>query len=302
MTGPVPFRRVAILTNRRSGSAGAAGDAVAMCEAWARRAGSLVLRGAERGGIGQQLDALPGTEPDLVIAIGGDGTINAGASFCVEHDVPLAIVPTGTMNLVAKDLDIPLDPLSAAACIERALVRRIDVGRAGGQVFLHSALVGLAPHLAKEREAMRSAETPLDALGAGLGWVRRLAAHEGIELLLRSDNAAARTTVHSLAVTVNPLRDDNVFGHRRSSLDSGVLGVYASGDAGDLAGLRTVATLASGRLESDPNTLRTARRSLTLESPSPSLDVALDGEVRTLRTPIEFNIEPCALRVLGGAA
>lgn len=293
-------QRISILSNHRSGSAGGAGDAIAHCEAWARRVGELVAIGAETGDIGAQLKALPEADPDLLIAIGGDGTINAGATYCTRHDVPLAIVPTGTMNLVARDLEIPLHPVEAARHIEHATARRIDIGLAGEQVFLHSALVGLAPDLAKEREAMRSAESPIDAITAGLGWVRRLAEHEGIELLLRSGDAATRTRVHSLAVTVNPLRADNIFGHRRTSLDAGVLGVYASADAGDLPNLRAVATLASGRLETDSNTLRTTRESLTIESPAPSLDIAFDGEVRTFDTPIEFRVKPRALEVLGG--
>ncbi|MCB1282421.1 MAG: NAD(+)/NADH kinase, partial [Salinibacterium sp.] len=58
----------------------------------------------QQGDIAAQLDAASGTFADLVIAVGGDGTGNAAASLAIRHNARMAVVPTGTLNLVANDL------------------------------------------------------------------------------------------------------------------------------------------------------------------------------------------------------
>ena len=66
---------------------------------------------------------------DVVVAVGGDGTVLQVADSLAGTDVPLAIVPTGTGNLLASNLDIPHPPAEAVATILMGEQRRIDVGR-----------------------------------------------------------------------------------------------------------------------------------------------------------------------------
>ncbi|MCB0080868.1 MAG: diacylglycerol kinase family lipid kinase [Caldilineaceae bacterium] len=75
---------------------------------------------------------------DVVAAYGGDGTVVEAASGLLGTDVPLAILPGGTANVVAQDLGIPLD--LAAACQLAAEVnrttRKIDLGAVNDEYFL----------------------------------------------------------------------------------------------------------------------------------------------------------------------
>src|SRR2546428_637863 len=70
--------------------------------------------------------------PDAVVAAGGDGTISAVAGALVGSDVPLGILPTGTLNHFARDLAIPADLGRAAQIIAAGNVRAIDVGEVNG--------------------------------------------------------------------------------------------------------------------------------------------------------------------------
>ena len=73
------------------------------------------------------------TSGDLraVVAVGGDGTIELVANH-VHPDVPIAVLPRGTENLLAKHFRLPSDPQSAARLVHDAgTVARIDAGQAG---------------------------------------------------------------------------------------------------------------------------------------------------------------------------
>ncbi|WP_078968629.1 MULTISPECIES: diacylglycerol kinase family protein [unclassified Streptomyces] len=82
-------------------------------------------------------DADPNEEVDLVVVCGGDGTVRACADVLAGSGTPLAIVPCGTGNLLARNLDLPVEPVAA---LREALSGRavgLDVGRVEGD--------GLAP-------------------------------------------------------------------------------------------------------------------------------------------------------------
>jgi len=86
----------------------------------------------------------------LVIAVGGDGTIEDVAVELVGSDTVLGILPTGTMNNLARELGIPLDLDQACALLGAGITRQIDVGRvrtngkSAGSYFLETAGLGLA--------------------------------------------------------------------------------------------------------------------------------------------------------------
>ncbi|MFH1858379.1 MAG: diacylglycerol kinase family protein [Candidatus Omnitrophota bacterium] len=80
---------------------------------------------------------------DLVIAVGGDGTVNEVVNGLVGSDVKLALIPLGTGNLAAHEFGIPPDPVLAAEAIPKCRVERIDVGKANDRYFLMMVSIGL---------------------------------------------------------------------------------------------------------------------------------------------------------------
>jgi YegS/Rv2252/BmrU family lipid kinase len=86
----------------------------------------------------------------LVFAWGGDGTVNEVASVLAFGDVPLAIVPIGSGNGLARALGIPRRPAAALRHALAAPVRRIDAGEVAGRLFFNVAGVGFDAHIAAE--------------------------------------------------------------------------------------------------------------------------------------------------------
>src|SRR6185436_3247121 len=84
---------------------------------------------------------------DLVVAFGGDGTLNEVANGLAGTDVPVTILPGGSTNVVARTLGIPNDVVDATehllAIADRFEPRRIDLGVANGRRFVFSCGSGL---------------------------------------------------------------------------------------------------------------------------------------------------------------
>ena len=80
---------------------------------------------------------------DLVLAVGGDGTVNEVASGLIGSPTPLGIVPAGSGNGLARTLRIPLAPAAAVRALAGGVVRPMDVGLANGEPFLNVAGAGL---------------------------------------------------------------------------------------------------------------------------------------------------------------
>lgn len=91
---------------------------------------------------------------EMVIAAGGDGTVAGAINGIAGTEVPLGIIPMGTGNLVARELDIPLDVDQAVALLAGTPVRRrIDAMRIAGRVYVLNASVGLSASVVRDTSA-----------------------------------------------------------------------------------------------------------------------------------------------------
>lgn len=91
---------------------------------------------------------------DVVAAYGGDGTVNEVASGLFGSEVPLAILPGGTANVLARELSIPLRLMDAArlACGVESKIDRIDLGKMGEQIFLLRVGIGFEAAMVEQTD------------------------------------------------------------------------------------------------------------------------------------------------------
>ncbi|MGZ5285559.1 MAG: diacylglycerol/lipid kinase family protein [Flavisolibacter sp.] len=82
--------------------------------------------------------------PDRVVAVGGDGTVKMLAEMLKETPIPLGILPAGSANGMAKELDIPLNVVEALDVIVHGAVRKIDLIRINEEeICIHLSDVGM---------------------------------------------------------------------------------------------------------------------------------------------------------------
>ena len=92
------------------------------------------------------------SDVDAIVAGGGDGTISSVAAIVVNSHKALGVLPFGTMNHFAKDLQIPLELEGAVATIVAAHETRVDLGEVNGHIFINNSSLGLYPSIVRERE------------------------------------------------------------------------------------------------------------------------------------------------------
>jgi diacylglycerol kinase family enzyme len=256
------------------------------------------LAGGTDDSLPDKFEAAIALQPDVIVVGGGDGSIACAAQRLKGRDVPLGIIPLGTMNLMAKDLGLPLELDGAVKVIAGGHIRKIDVGVLNGHAFLCKAMVGLPANIAQLREHSRG---KMNARG-WLRLLRHLAVglnrYPLLSMALLIDGQTKRLRTRAIAVSCNAY--DEGFGRvlRRSHLDRGELVLYIPHGLTFWKLLRLGAGLATGTWQNQEGMESHHLRELEVLSPRRLLRAMLDGEVRLLETPLRFAVEPSALRVM----
>lgn len=136
---------------------------------------------------------------DIVMVAGGDGSVNAGASLCLERNATLAVLPSGTANDFARNLALPVEPAAVCELVQQGVTQLVDVAEFGGGIFLNVAHIGLGTLPA--RESKGSAKKLLGRFSYGIELLRRVNAKRGFHAKIQCDQAFVRGHWLSIAVS-----------------------------------------------------------------------------------------------------
>ncbi|MCA1619077.1 MAG: hypothetical protein LC795_07150 [Acidobacteria bacterium] len=234
-----------------------------------------------------------------VVAGGGDGTVGSVAGALAGTDLPLGVLPLGTLNHFAKDLGIPLGLEEAARNVCEGRVVSVDVGEVNGQVFVNNSSLGLYPRIVRRREKLQEREGSgkWSALArAGLAVLRR---HPFLNVRLDADGRRITRKTPFVFVGNNEYETEGLQLGGRSRLDAGRLSLYVAHRTGRLGLLRLVLSALLGRLRQahDFDALR-AEEIWVETRRAKRLPVATDGEVTVMTTPLHYRVRPGALKVI----
>jgi len=237
-----------------------------------------------------------------IYVLGGDGTVLAVAETLVDQAAPLAIVPLGTANLLARDLGIPLEPSAAVDALTELAdeaVRSICIGRVNGHLFLNASMIGLSTRLARTREAVRGRGLfrAVVRFASKALWLLRRYPYRRMHL--HAGGKPIKVKTRALVITNNPINTKMRPYPSRARLDTSLLGIYGI-HKGPLHQLpRLALRLLWGRWADDPRLFHYQAAALRIETGNQrKLTVMNDGERLRLRTPLHYDTLPGSLRVL----
>lgn len=221
---------------------------------------------------------------------GGDGSVNAAAAVAMEHDLPLLVVPRGTLNHFARDLGLEA-VADAVEAVVLGQATKVDVGEVGGEIFLNTASLGSYPSFVAEREKHESrVGKPLAAIVAADRVLRR-------EDALPARVDGRRRALAALFVGAGRYEPEGIVPSRRPRLDSGVLDVRYLDIGGHSWRLLTFIQLLIRRDLRPGSFVHTTEPELHLHVEGSTM-LARDGEVGPVAGPdVRFRLRPRALTV-----
>jgi diacylglycerol kinase (ATP) len=233
---------------------------------------------------------------DLVIASGGDGTINEVVCGLAEaeHRPPLGVLPLGTTNDLARALGIPRAWDAAIDIIAEGYVRSVDIGRVNERYFINVAGGGSLTELTYEVPSKM--KTILGQLAYYMKGLEKLPRLRPIEMVVRSKEV----TLHDEMMLFLVANSSSVGGFERlapeAKIDDGLMDVFFLRRCNLAEFIRLVTTLARGESPSDPLVVHFQTQHLSIESKD-YVQLNVDGEFGgTL--PCEITVLPRHLSLI----
>jgi diacylglycerol kinase family enzyme len=233
----------------------------------------------------------------MVVAAGGDGTVNAVVNGMIDSSAALGVLPLGTLNHFAKDAGIPTALREAVDVIVAGRTARVDVGRVNDRVFVNNSSIGVYPDIVERREALRvqgHRKWPAFAM-ATLDVLRR---HPGVAVTLDVNGRSHRLRSPFVAIGNNEYAVEGRRMGGRTRLDAGKLFVYLAPRTRTRELPMLVFNALIGRVGQAGAFEIAAVTELRIHPAGPGrIAVALDGEVETMSTPLLYRVSPAALTV-----
>jgi diacylglycerol kinase family enzyme len=238
------------------------------------------------------------TTAELLLAGGGDGTISAAAAIAYRHNIPLAVLPAGTMNLFARSLSIPLKLEDALAALAEGEIKLVDIATANGQPFVHQFSVGIHAKMVKLRASLRYKSRIGKMLASTRAAFGAILNPPSFSIDVFAKGRLERRSIAGLAVSNNPLDEGHL--PLADRLDRGVLGIYLVPPLTLPVMIRLAWGILRGKFRSLPEIIDREAREATVFFPhrkSGAMGV-IDGELIRLPARLDLKIHPRALSVI----
>jgi diacylglycerol kinase family enzyme len=294
-------RALPVIVNRNGGTAAKLGDKLddTLTAAFAAAGAEADVQALDGSEVGDAITKAAKT--GRVVVAGGDGTAACAAQQLAGSDAELGLLPLGTLNHLARDLGLPTDLEEAAKVAATGKPTAIDVAEVNGHVFVNNASIGLYPAMVREREGLQEGKgwpKWLSAIPAAYAALERFPNHR-LRVDLGQGERSIVTPLLFVGNNVYSLEKGEI--GQRESLSDGKLSVYAVAHRSRLSLLWFAARALVGRAQRDADFVTLGEcETLKVWSAGSSIEIALDGEVQRLESPLEFRIRPGTLKVVVG--
>lgn len=232
---------------------------------------------------------------DLVIVGGGDGSLNFILPSLVETQLPVAVFPLGTANLLARSFELKADTKFLLELIENGETTAVDVGKVNGIYFINVCGLGISTEVnGKLPKWLKRLTGPFSFWIMGL-WLRK--SLRPFKLTLQMDERPGLKTRTWQITVCNGRRYGSWMNIAHdASYDDETLHILSTEVKHWWQGFRLLPAYLRGAYERDLEVTFLSGKRLKVETKKP-LKIDVDGDVQTT-TPALFEVEPQALKLL----
>jgi diacylglycerol kinase family enzyme len=289
-----------VMNNKAGGLVGASPDETArrIEQLFAAAGTEAQVVVAEGPNLEEAIRRFRDSDVEAVVVAGGDGSVVTAAKALAGSGKPLGVLPMGTFNLFARDLQMPLKLEEAVVALTAGHRQRVDTAEVNGKLFLCNSVMGLMPSLVDARESLRgkSLLRRLHDMAAAVG--RLVRRYPRLTVSVDLGQGPQTVTVRTLAVTCNPYEDKLGALPTRPRLDTGRLALYQVGHRGRLGMLWLIVSLVLGHWKGSTAVSEWMTPQLTIAGRGGSIQVVNDGELMALALPLQYRIHPNELEVI----
>ena len=237
---------------------------------------------------------------DSVFVMGGDGTVNEGISGLAEQDYrpKFGFFPLGTVNDLARALNIPINPKEAIEALDFEQTKSLDIGKINDRYFMNVVAVGSIPEAV--RDVSVEEKTKFGKMAYLISGLKKIAQNEtyNFELDVDGDHISVESTTLLIGLT------NSIGGHENflpdAKVDHGLLHLVYLKDTNMLESFQAIPNLAQGVTQSNQNLgYRTFNKAHIALKNSQSLGTNVDGDEGD-ELPIDISILPSHLTVYSG--
>lgn len=244
----------------------------------------------------QQLAQKNVKQYDIIVAVGGDGTINEVASVIAGTDTALGIIPYGSGNGLSRFLGIPMDPEGAIKTLSRGIVHKIDAAKLNGEWFFNLAGVGFDAHIAEifSRGKTRGFITYLKES------IKEYSNYKSQKYLLTIDGRKLEAEAFMLNFANSSQFGNNVHIAPHASVQDGLLDVCIVKQAPFYRFLDIGFRLFNKTIDKSDYIDVIQGKHITVKREAPGA-IHLDGEPQMAGLDFEIKIVPAALNIVTGS-
>ncbi len=230
----------------------------------------------------------------LVVAWGGDGTINEVAGAIAGTETVLGVVPAGSGNGFANEIGVPRQPDRAIDVALRGATRAIDAGEIDGRLFFNIAGIGFDAGVAELFNACEQGRR-------GLRPYLRIAATQAFRYRARRYRIELDGETFDTQALLVGFANGREYGNGmrlapQASMEDGLLEAVVVGDRPPLARLWDARHLMLGTADRAPGLMRRSIRRAIVETDGP-MTYHVDGEIGRAEHRISVSVRPGLLRV-----
>ena len=256
------------------------------------------LREAPPRDLERQLRAALADDPATIVVAGGDGTISLAASVLAGTRTALCVIGSGTLNHFARRIGVPENPREALDLAFSGGTARVDAGRVNGRLFLNTCVIGEYVRFVNRRDRLKpSVGYVVSSLAAGVHTLADFR-QDCVEAEIEGSERSYKSAILFVGVGERDFRVPPL----GKPLDGGRRGLHVL-IAGPTSRARLTLMLARAAVRgvrpwpSEKHADTYIVNSFRVNLPGPGEDIALDGEIVNVESPLDFRLDESVLSV-----